>query len=49
MSNIELEAEINGCPTKWQEPISIAEDSTEKLVDAPADPVCKEDHQSDDG
>ena len=48
MSDIDLEANINGWPTKWQEPISIAEDSTEKLLDAPEDHVCKDDHQSND-
>ena len=39
MSDTKLEVEINGCPVEWREPISIAEASIEKLVDAPEDPV----------
>ena len=48
MSDTKLEAEINGFHEEWFEPISIAQASKEKPTDALEDPVCKDDHQSDD-
>ena len=48
VSHKEFKENINGWPTEWQELISIAEVSTNKLVDALEDPVRNDDHQSDD-